>query len=134
MGCLKIKKAPKLHKEKIDISVLNLVDKFYYNYIHWKHKHEKDLNEYKTLLNETKTFDGKQHKYTLPQAIEMIDSYKEKLKEISFQSESWKNMYYYEQGLVRRLARLLSDNNIDIQPLIDSYEKDYMKDKINEII
>jgi hypothetical protein len=129
-----IKKAPKLHKEKIDISGLNLVDKFYYNYIHWKHKHEKDLNEYKVMLNESKTFDGKQYKYTLPQATEMIDNYQEKLKEISFQSESWKNMYYHEQGLVRRLTRLCKDNNIDAQPLIDSYEKDYMKDKINVII
>lgn len=78
--------------------------------------------------------DGKQYQYTLPQASEMIHAYKEKLEETTFQSESWKNMFYYEQGLVRRLKRLLSDNNIDVQPLIDSYEKDYMKDKINEII
>ena len=67
-------------------------------------------------------------------AIAALKKHKEKLEETVSQSESWKNMYYYEQGLVRRLKRLLSDNNIDFQPLIDSYEKDYMTDKINEII
>ena len=129
-----IKNAPKLHTNKVDIEKLRLVDKFYYNYRHWKEKHEKDLNEYKTLLNESKTVDGKQYQYTLPQAIDMINSYKEELKNSTYQTDCFKNMYHYEQGLVRRLKRLLSDNNIDAQPLIDSYEKDYMKDKINEII
>lgn len=129
-----IKKAPKLHKEKLDINELNLVDKFYYNYIHWKHKHEKDLNEYKTLLNESKTVDGKQYQYTLPQASEMIHAYKEKLEETVFQSESWKNMFYYEQGLVRRLMLELKEHGIDYQSIIDSYENEHISEKITEIL
>ena len=64
-----IKKAPKLHAEKMNVEKLNLVDKFYYNYIHWKHKHEKDIIEYKEHLDKMKLFEGKTYKYTLPDAM-----------------------------------------------------------------
>jgi hypothetical protein len=129
-----IKNAPKLHSNKIDEHNLKLVDKFYYNYIHWKHKHEKDLEDYKKILTESKTVGDKKYSYTLPQAIDMINSYKEELKNSTYQKDCFKNMYHYEQGLVRRLMLELKKHGIDYQSIIDSYEKDYMKDKINEII
>lgn len=125
-----IRKAPKLHSNKIDEHNLKLVDKFYYNYIHWKHKHERDLDEYKKLLTESKTVDGKQYNYTLPQAIEMIDSYKEENTNLKFQLESYKNMYQYEQGLKRRLMMELKNNGIDYQKLVETYDNEHIKDKL----
>ena len=55
-GIKTIKKAPCLHKEKIEDGELNLGEKFYYNMAHWrsKFKHEKKEREYaqKRLLEE----------------------------------------------------------------------------------
>ena len=51
--------------DKIDENNLNLIDKFYYNYIHWKHKHERDIIEYKEQLDKYRTSEGKTYKYTL---------------------------------------------------------------------
>ena len=70
---IEVKKAPSLHKNKFDFKESNLMDKFYYNYIHWKHKHERDLVNYKEKLNEVKTSEGKTYKYTLPQAMRKIE-------------------------------------------------------------
>ena len=57
----------------------NHIDKFYYNYIHWKHKHEKDLMEYKEQLEKYRSFEGKTYKYTFKQ--KSIDEYKGKCVE-----------------------------------------------------
>ena len=129
-----VKKAPKLHSKKANSENLNLVDKFYYNYIHWKHKHEKDMEDYKRLLTESKTVDDIEYSYTLPQAMNMIESYKEELKNSTFQMDSFKNMYHYEQGLRRRLMSELKKHGIDYQSIINSYENEHISEKITEIL
>lgn len=104
-----IKKAPKLHNEKIDVEKLNLVDKFYYNYIHWKHKHEKDIIEYKEYLDKMKLFEGKTYKYTLPDAMSMIEQL-EKEKETWIKlSEDWKNIAQEEIRIQRRMRKKLKE-------------------------
>ena len=118
-----IKKAPKLHDNKIDINELNLVDKFYYNYIHWKHKHEDDLNDYKKLLIETKTFDNVVYKYSLPEAMNVIQEYENKIKNLELELSSLQDDYFYEVGLNRRFKKTLKENNIDVEEIIKKYER-----------
>ena len=102
-----IKAAPRLHGNKIDEINLKLIDKFYYNYIHWKHKHEKDIIEYKELLDKYRTFEGKTYKYTLPQAMEEISRLAKESKMWSEISENWKKVAQEEIRIQRRLTRKL---------------------------
>lgn len=102
-----IKAAPRLHGNKIDENNLKLIDKFYYNYIHWKHKHEKDIVEYKEQLEKYRTFEGKTYKYTLPQAMEEISRLEKESKMWSEISENWKKLAQEEIRIQRRLTRKL---------------------------
>lgn len=102
-----IKAAPKLHSNKIDENNLNLIDKFYYNYIHWKHKHEKDLIEYKELLEKYRSSEGKTYKYTLPQAMEEISRLEKESKMWCEKAENWKKLAQEEIRMQRRLTRKL---------------------------
>ena len=102
-----IKAAPKLHTNKIDENNLKLIDKFYYNYIHWKHKHEKDLIEYKELLEKYRSSEGKTYKYTLPQAMEEISRLEKESKMWCENAENWKKLAQEEIRIQRRLTRKL---------------------------
>ena len=102
-----IKTAPKLHSNKIDENNLNLIDKFYYNYIHWKHKHEKDIIEYKEQLEKYRSSEGKTYKYTLPQAMEEISRLEKESKIWCENAENWKKLAQEEIRIQRRLTRKL---------------------------
>jgi hypothetical protein len=102
-----IKAAPKLHSNKIDENNLKLIDKFYYNYIHWKHKHEKDLIECKELLEKYRSSEGKTYKYTLPQAMEEISRLEKESKMWCENAENWKKLAQEEIRIQRRLTRKL---------------------------
>ena len=102
-----VKTAPKLHDNKIDENNLKLIDKFYYNYIHWKHKHEKDLMEYKEQLEKYRSFEGKTYKYTLPQAMDEIIRLEKESKMWCEDAESWKKLAQEEIRIQRRLTRKL---------------------------
>ena len=102
-----IKTAPKLHSDKIDENNLKLIDKFYYNYIHWKHKHEKDIIEYKEQLEKYRSSEGKTYKYTLPQAMEEISRLEKESKMWCENVENWKKLAQEEIRMQRRLTRKL---------------------------
>ena len=102
-----IKAAPRLHGNKIDENNLKLTDKFYYNYIHWKHKHEKDLMEYKEQLEKYRSFDGKIYKYTLPQAMDEITRLEKESKMWCENAENWRKLAQEEIRIQRRLTRKL---------------------------
>ena len=102
-----IKAAPKLHSNKIDENNLKLIDKFYYNYIHWKHKHEKDIIEYKEQLEKYRSSEGKTYKYTLPQAMEEISRLEKESKMWCENAENWKKLAQEEIRMQRRLTRKL---------------------------
>ena len=102
-----IKAAPKLHTNKIDENNLKLIDKFYYNYIHWKHKHEKDLMEYKEQLEKHRSFEGKTYKYTLPQAMDEIVRLEKESKMWCEDAENWRKLAQEEIRIQRRLTRKL---------------------------
>lgn len=102
-----IKAAPKLHTNKIDENNLNLIDKFYYNYIHWKHKHERDIIEYKEQLDKYRTSEGKTYKYTLPQAMEEISRLEKESKMWCEDAENWRKIAQEEIRIQRRLTRKL---------------------------
>lgn len=102
-----IKSAPKLHTNKIDEINLKLIDKFYYNYLHWKHKYEKDIVEYKEQLEKHRSFEGKTYKYTLPQAMDEISRLEKESKMWSENAENWKKLAQEEIRIQRRLTRKL---------------------------
>ena len=104
-----IKKAPKLHSNKIDENSLNLVDKFYYNYIHWKHKHERDIVEYKELLDKHYIFEGEKYKYTLPQAVEEISRLEKESKMWCDEAENWRKLAQEEIRIQRRFQKKLKE-------------------------
>lgn len=112
-----IKAAPKLHSNKIDESNLNLIDKFYYNYIHWKHKHEKDIIEYKEQLEKYRSSEGKTYKYTLPQAMEEISRLEKESKMWYENTENWKKLAQEEIRIRRRLTRKLKELGVSEKEL-----------------
>lgn len=104
-----IKKAPKLHSNKIDENSLNLIDKFYYNYIHWKHKHEKDIIEYKEQLDKHYIFENEKYKYTLPQAMDEISRLKKESKMWCDEAENWRKLAQEEIRIQRRFQKKLKE-------------------------
>lgn len=104
-----IKKAPKLHSNKIDEISLNLIDKFYYNYIHWKHKHERDIVEYKELLDKHYIFEGEKYKYTLPQAMDEISRLKKESKMWRDEAENWRKLAQEEIHIQRMFQKKLKE-------------------------
>ena len=116
---IEVKKAPQLHKNKFDFKESNLMDKFYYNYIHWKHKHETDLVNYKEKLNEVKTSEGKTYKYTLPQAIKKIEDLEGDVKMWIKMVEDWKNLAQDEIRIQRRMQKKLKDLGVTDKELED---------------
>jgi hypothetical protein len=112
-----VKKAPKLHTEKMDVEKLKLVDKFYYNYIHWKHKHEKDIIDYKERLDRMKLFEGKTYKYTLPDAMSKIEELEKEKQMWIDNGEKWKKLAQEEIGIQRRLTRKLVELGVTAKEL-----------------
>jgi hypothetical protein len=106
---IEIKKAPSLHKNKFDFENSNLMDKFYYNYIHWKQKHETDMENYKNLLEEVRTCEGKTYNYTLPQAVERIKELEKNIQNYLERSEEYKKLAQEEIRIQRRLQKKLRE-------------------------
>ena len=90
---------------KIDENSLNLIDKFYYNYIHWKHKHERDIIEYKEQLDKHYIFEGKKYKYTLPQAMEEISRLEKETKKWRDEAENLRKLAQEEIRIQRRFQK-----------------------------
>lgn len=106
---IEVKKAPSLHKNKFDFENSNLMDKFYYNYIHWKQKHEADMENYKSLLEEVRTCEGKTYNYTLPQAVERIKELEKNIQNYLERSEEYKKLAQEEIRIQRRLQKKLRE-------------------------
>lgn len=113
-----IKAAPKLLNDKINLSELNLTDKFYYNMWSWKNNAEKNyletINKLKEQLNEEKTDnDGKKYKYTLSEANKRIDLLNNELALKENYIKFYRDDYEEIRHENRKLKKLLSDNNIN---------------------
>ena len=106
---IEVKKAPSLHKNKFDFEKSNLMDKFYYNYIHWKLKHERDLLEYKERLNEARKVDDKIYKYTLPEAVEKIEQLEKTASNYLEMADNWKELAQEEIRIQRRFQKKLKE-------------------------
>lgn len=116
-GFLEVKKAPILHKTKFDFENSNLMDKFYYNYIHWKQKHETDMENYKSLLEEVRTCEGKTYNYTLPQAVERIKELEKNIQNYLERSEESKKLAQEEIRIQRRLQKKLRELGVSSDEL-----------------
>lgn len=120
-----VKEAPKLHKEKIDETHLKLMDKFYYNYRSWKHKYEDNLTSYKARLDEAKTVEGKTYKYTLPQAMEVIENLTEENQQEKEINNSLLKERTYSVHLNRKLMKLLKENNIEYEDMVRKFDEEF---------
>ena len=113
-----IKQSPRINKDKVDISKLNLTDKFYYNMITWRNRCVKDyqerINALKKELNECKIGEnGKKYKYTIAEAnerLELIEGELEYRQNISDKLASYLEEADNEN---RMLKKILKDNNIN---------------------
>lgn len=83
-----VKEAPKINPNKQDIDKLNLIDKFYYNFIDWKRKaDESNVNE---LKKQIKTMN------------ENIMFYDERLSELTMENDELKrNLEKYEKNILQ---------------------------------
>lgn len=121
-----IKKAPKLHSDKIDEISLNLIDKFYYNYIHWKNKHERDIIEYKEQLDKHYIFEGEKYKYTLPQAIDEISRLEKESKMWRDEAENWRKLAQEEIHIQRRFQKKLKELGVTNEEIEQLSEQKYI--------
>ena len=107
-----VKVATQLHKTKFDAERLGLMDKFYYNYRNWKQSFETKFEDYKHLLDEAKSFDGKKFGMTLPQADRKIKEQEETLKLLEKSLERGEESIKELARENRQLRQILSENNI----------------------
>ena len=107
-----VKVASQLHKTKFDAERLGLMDKFYYNYRNWKQSFETKFEDYKHLLDEAKSFEGKNYGLTLPQADRKIKEQEETIKLLEKSLERGEESIKELARENRQLRRILSENNI----------------------
>ena len=107
-----VKVATQLHKTKFDAGRLGLMDKFYYNYRNWKQSFETKFEDYKHLLDEAKSFDGKKFGMTLPQADKKIKEQEEMIKFLENALDKEKEDIKELARENRQLRRILSENSI----------------------
>lgn len=123
---IEVKKAPQLHKNKFDFKESNLMDKFYYNYIHWKNKHETDLITYKERLDEAKTAEGKKYEYTLPQAVKQIKKLEKSITDFQKSADDWKKLAQEEIRIQRRMQKKLRELGVSDKELEELTGVKYM--------
>ena len=105
-----VKKAPCLHKEKIDDATLNLGEKFYYNMVHWRNKFKKENREreyaQKRLLEEIRA-KGQGLAYAdLEQQYKELEKVHKEFVESKAKTDSQLHRDLYRQNMmVRSLAR-----------------------------
>ena len=82
-----VKKAPQIHKEKTDVEFLNLIDKFYFNYINWKGNYRDFKRNTEKILDEVKTFDGTKYNMTLPMAMHQVEFLENRVKSLETEND-----------------------------------------------
>lgn len=95
-----IKKAPKLTPKKTSAEDLNLTDKFYYNYRHWRNKSVDN----QILLEEYRS--GERHDQEIKKLKEKIKQDKATIERL------YRETYATDKWIIRSLRKLLEENNI----------------------
>ena len=94
--------------------ILNVYDSLY--------KYQDEIEEYKKRIAEATSFDGKKYAYTLPEAVKEIDNLATKLYNSEKQNKMHEEDIKYYVGLIRRLKKLLNENNIEYEEMIKDYD------------
>lgn len=102
-GIVIIKKAPKLNSKKASSEDLNLADKFYWKYRHWKDK----TTDNQILLEEYRS--GERHDQIIKDLKETIKQDKDHIKSIE---KLYGETYAIDKWIIRSLRKLLDDNQI----------------------
>lgn len=100
-----IKKAPAMHKEKVDVKYLNLIDKFYFNYINARYNLRKYKEETQKILDEARTFDGTKYSMTLPMAMSMIEMQEDRIKMLVENEENLRKKLIEETMKANQIIR-----------------------------
>lgn len=128
-----VKTAPIIHKEKIDLSTLDLTDKFYFNYLIWKDKanHMKienaALNAKISQMINSEDKDGDAYIYNINEAKNTIKEQQEKIEALKKKvSDTEENAEYYAECF-RLFRRILKQNNIDYQEEFKKFDNNFSK-------
>ena len=98
-----IKKGPKLNSKTASAEDLNLADKFYYNYRHWRDKSADN----QILVEEYRS--GEKHNKEIRELKETIKKNKEYIQQVE---RLYGETYATDKWIIRSLRKLLEDNNI----------------------
>lgn len=115
-----VKKAPQIHKEKTDTEFLNLIDKFYFNYINARYNLRKYKEDTQKVLDEARTFDGTKYNMTLPTAMTIIEQQKDTIRMLLENEENIRKKLIEETMDAKQIIR---DNEKTIRRLKDIIEK-----------
>lgn len=108
-----VKKAPKIHSEKIDYEKMRLRDKFYFNYLTWKGKaegiYDLQIESLKQQLKETRCDEnGNHYRYNIAEANEklktvdsMYKSCQEQLKSTLKDLDDNRDLIYFLEDIIR---------------------------------
>ena len=113
-----VKKAPQINKNKPNLDLFSLTDKFYYNMVKWRENalknYEKDIELLKEEIKLAKIdSDGKKYKYTLKEAHSIIKCLESEIDIKQQQLNFFANEYHYLKHNLRKAKKMLKDNNID---------------------
>lgn len=115
-----VKKAPQIHKEKTDTEFLNLIDKFYFNYINARYNLRKYKEDTQKVLDEARTFDGTKYSMTLPTAMTIIEQQKDTIRMLMENEENIRKKLIEETMDAKQIIR---DNEKTIRRLKEIIEK-----------
>lgn len=118
-----VKKAPAMHKEKVNVEYLKLIDKFYFNYINARYNLRKYKEDTQKILDEARTFDGTRYNMTLPMAMRMIEQQKDTIRMLEENEENIRKKLIEEtmdakqiirtnEKTIRRLKEVLDENGL----------------------
>lgn len=116
-----VKTAPIIHKDKVNLNTLNLIDKFYYNYITWKgvaRNKDKQIEDLEKVIDNILNNESKK---IIEEQNQRIDALKKQLN-----NEEYNSKYYFERS--RMMQKLLINNDIDYEKEIEEFDEKFDKE------
>lgn len=132
-----VKTAPIIHKDKVNLNTLNLIDKFYYNYITWKgvaRNNDKQIEDLEKVIdNILNSESDATYNYNLNESKKIIEEQNQRIDALKKQlnNEEYNSKYYFE--LSRMIQKLLINNDIDYKKEIEEFDEKFDKEYGKEI-
>lgn len=132
-----VKTAPIIHKDKVNLNTLNLIDKFYFNYITWKgvaRNKDKQIEDLEKVMdNILNSESDATYNYNLNESKKIIEEQNQRIDVLKKQinDEEYNSKYYFERS--RILQKLLIKNDIDYKKEIEEFDEKFDKEYGKEI-